>query len=170
MIDVGAIKRTQDRNVKAVALRPSVGIGTSITKSRIVRGFTCEVTEGSWRFVVDLPESEGGENLGPTPGVFGRAALASCLSMGIVLLAARRDIPLNAVSVEVRADWDLRGTYGLAQEIPPGYTQIRVLILLESSASAPVIEDLLTEAERLSPYLDVFRRPFRSAATFNAAG
>jgi uncharacterized OsmC-like protein len=158
MADPGAIKRIHDRNATAVSLRPSSGKGTSITRCHVAGGLRCEITEGPWKFVADLSKNEGGQDCGPSPGVFGRGALASCLSMGIVILAAQREIPLEGVTIEVNADWDMRGMYGLAKDIPSGYTEIRVTVEIDSPAPHEVIKDLIAQAEQMSPYVDVFRR------------
>lgn len=158
MADAAKIKLARERTTKAVSLRPSIGQGTSVTRARVTEGYRCEISEGPWTLVADMPKSEGGEDQGPTPGVLGRGALASCYAMGIVGLAVERDIPLHELSVEVHADWDMRGSMGLDEEIIPGYSQIRILIEIESSASEDAIQDLISDSERLSPYVDVFRR------------
>ena len=158
MTDVARIKRAVERNTKAVTLRPAAGRWTSITRAAIVDGCRCKITDGSWEFIADLPESEGGEDRGPTPGTYGRGALASCLAMGIVLKAAEKDIPLEAVSVEVQADGDARGYLGLDDDIPPGYTQIRVIVDVRSFAEKESVRELVKIAERYSPLVDVFRR------------
>jgi uncharacterized OsmC-like protein len=158
MADTRAIKIAQQRNAKAVTLRPSVGQGTSITRATIIDGLQCEIADGAWRLTSDLPESEGGDNRGPSPGVLGRAALASCVAMGIVLRAAEEGIPLHAVSVEVQADWDARGYLGLSEQVPPGYTTIRVVVDVQSPAPAERIREIVAHAERYSPYIDVYRR------------
>lgn len=155
---VADIKRARERATKAVTARPSVGQATAVTRARITDGFTCEVTEGSWTFVADMPKREGGDEQGPTPGVFGRGALASCLAMGIVAWAAQTDVPLDGVSVEVQADMDFRGDLAVDDEVVPGYSQLRVVISVESPAPEAEVRALLQKAERYSPYIDVFRR------------
>jgi len=158
MTDTRSIKRALERNTKAISLRPAVGLGTSITRATVTNGCTCEITDGPWKFISDLPESEGGTNQGPTPGVLGRGALVSCLAMGIVIRAAEMEIPLDSVAVEVHADWDARGYLGLGEGVPPGYTQLRVIVDIISSASEERVRELVAIAERLSPYVDTFRR------------
>jgi uncharacterized OsmC-like protein len=158
MTDTKTIKRSIERNMKAVSLRPAIGQGTSITRATIVDGCTCTITEGPWRLVADIPKSEGGEDRGPTPGVLGRGALGSCLAIGIVMQAAAKDVPLDAVSVEVQADWDARGYLGLREDIPPGYTQVRVIVHIQSAAPEECLWEVVSAAERFSPYGDVFRR------------
>lgn len=44
---------------------------------------------------VDMPSEMGGENSQPTPGVFGRAALGSCLAIGYKLHASKMGMPIT---------------------------------------------------------------------------
>src|SRR5262249_33434343 len=152
------LKQAVERNTKAVTLRPAVARGTSVTRATIVDGCTCEITEGPWKLIADIPKSEGGGGNGPTPGVLGRGALGSCFAIGIVVQAAVHDVPLGAVSVEVQADWDGRGYLGVDDDIPPGYTGLRVVVDIESSAPQARVLEIVKLAGRLSSYLDVFRR------------
>ena len=72
------IKEKFERNARVVELRPERGRYTSVTKVRLRDGLTCDIEDGPWKLVGDEPENMGGENAGPDPGVFGRAALGSC--------------------------------------------------------------------------------------------
>jgi uncharacterized OsmC-like protein len=151
-----------------LALKPLRGFLTRSTRARLVDGLHCEIAEGSWRFHVDMPAKAGGEETGPTPGVLGRGALASCLVMGIAGWAARLEIEVRGVEVEVEADFDARGEFGL-DGIPPGYSEVRYRIAIDSPAPAADIGRLLERVERHSPYLDVFGRavPLRRAIYVN---
>jgi uncharacterized OsmC-like protein len=152
------IRTAFHRNIKAVTLRPGIGQGQEVTRATVTDGYRCEVMDGSWSFVADLPKSEGGTGDGPSPGVYGRGALASCLAMSVVVHAADMGIPLNGVTVEVRADWDARGYLGLDGTVPPGYTGLHVDVEVRSSAPESAIRNLVARAERLSPWVDVIRR------------
>jgi hypothetical protein len=103
------IRTAIERNVKAVTLRPSVGQGTAVTKATLRDGLTCDVQEGPWTLVAGMTEKYGGTNAGPNPGVYGRAALGSCLVLGYAMWAARLGVPLDALEVEVHASYDVRG-------------------------------------------------------------
>jgi uncharacterized OsmC-like protein len=156
--DPVAIRTALHRNIKAVTLRPAVGQGASVTRATVTDGYHCEIRDGSWSFIADMPDSEGGTGAGPSPGAYGRGALASCLAMGIVMKAAEMEIPLDSIAVEVHADWDARGYLGLDQAIPPGYTRLRVDVHVQSPAAETAVRELVAAAERFSPYVDVFRR------------
>jgi putative redox protein len=78
--------------------------------------------------------------------------------MGIVMWAAEKEVPLDSVAVEVHANWDAHGYLGLSESVPPGYTQLRVLVEITSSESDERIREVVAIAQRLSPYVDVYRR------------
>jgi len=152
------IKSALERNVKAVTLRPSVGQGTAVTKARLAPGLACEVTEGPWHMTVGMSEKYGGSNAGPNPGVYGRAALGSCLAIGYGMWAARLGVPIDALEVEIHADYDVRGELGASDEVPPGYTQVRYVVRVESTAPEADVRRALDVADRHSSWLDDFTR------------
>jgi len=158
MTDQGAIRAIAERNIELLSLKPSRGRLSCATKARLVDGLRCEIEEGPWKFAADMPAKVGGDETAPTPGVLGRGALASCLTIGIASWAARLGMPLDALEVEVQADFDARGELGMGNGVPPGYTEVRYLVSIESPAPREQLDELLRLAERHSPYLDVFGR------------
>jgi uncharacterized OsmC-like protein len=147
-----------ERAHKALSLKPALGLGTGISKTRIVNGLTCEVTEGKWKFNSDMPEVAGGNASAPTPGVYGRAALGSCLAIGYMMRAARDHINIHSLEVEVQASYDDGPLFGTRDDVFPGYSLIKYVVTIESDAPQERIIQLLDEADQHSPYLDVFAR------------
>lgn len=158
MQDQGTIRAIVERNIQVLAHRPSRGHITCATRARLVEGLRCEIEEGPWRITADMPAKAGGGDSAPTPGMLGRGALASCLTMGIASWAARLGVPIEALEVEVEADFDARGELGVGDDIPPGYSEVRYRVRVESPAPRHELDRLLEMAERHSPYLDVFGR------------
>ena len=157
MADTEKLKLAIERSTKAISLRPSLGMATGVSKTTIKEGLTCEIQEGNWRLVADMPASIGGGGLGPTPGVYGRAALGSCLAIGYVMAAATMNVPITAIEVEVQADYDDGALLGTS-DVPPGYLEVRYLVTIESDARQEDILKMVDDADLHSPYLDVFAR------------
>jgi uncharacterized OsmC-like protein len=151
------IKAKFERNAKATTLKPSLGAGTSISTTKVTDGLACSVREGDWRVNVDMPSEMGGENSQPTPGVFGRAALGSCLAIGYKLHASKMGIPITSIEVIIEADWDMGAVFGTIDTVV-GYSEVRYCVKVESSASEEQIIELLDIGDKHSPYLDVFSR------------
>jgi uncharacterized OsmC-like protein len=153
------IKTAMERNVRAVTARPSIGQGTAVTKVHWRHGLTCDVEEGPWKLVVGMTEKYGGDNAGPNPGVYGRAALGSCLAIGYALWAARMNVAIRSLAIEVHADYDVRGELAIDDSVRPGYTAMRVVVTLESDATESEVLAMLETAEKHSSYLDDFQNP-----------
>ena len=150
------IKSAFERNAKALTLEPSRGRATGSSKVRMKSGLVCEIEEGRWRLTADMPEGAGGTATAPTPGVYGRAALGSCLAMGYTMYAAKLGVPIDALEIEIHADYDDGGLFGIG-DASPGYSEVRYVVTVESSAPEADVLRVLDEADAHSPYLHVFR-------------
>jgi uncharacterized OsmC-like protein len=151
------IRTAFERSARALRLRPSLGRSTGVSRTRIRHGLTCEVEEGAWKLTADMPASAGGSGAGPTPGVFGRAALGSCLAIGYMMYAAKLEVPIASIEVEVQADYDDGALFGVS-DAPPGYLEVRYIVTVESAASEADVRRVIDEGDAHSPYLDVFGR------------
>ncbi len=147
------------RNVKAIELRPSLATGTAVTHVTVTDGMTCEVLDGEHRLTVDMPVKSGGNDRGPNPGVFGRAALGSCLAMSYMRWAVEADLPVHRLEVEIQADYDARGELGIDDDVTPAYTQVRYVVTIETDAPEEEVRRVLDYADDRSPYLRVWADP-----------
>jgi uncharacterized OsmC-like protein len=152
------IRDAVERQVKAVTLRPSIGQNTAVTHVRWRDGLSCDIEEGAWQLVASMSPKYGGANDGPNPGVFGRAALGSCLAIGYVLWAARLGITIDSLDVAIHADYDARGELGVSDDVTPGYSRIRYIVSVSSPASEDEIRRWLDTADRYSSWRDNLAR------------
>jgi uncharacterized OsmC-like protein len=60
-----------------------------------------EVDAGGFPLVADEPETFGGTGSGPQPTELLLASIASCFTLAVAHSAAKRDVPLTELSVEV---------------------------------------------------------------------
>lgn len=158
MADPNTIKKAFDRNQKVLEKRPSIGKRTALTKVHVRNGTTCEITASGKKMLCDVGTEMGGNDAGPGPGIFERGALGSCLAIGYATWAAHMEIPIDDIEVEIESDYDARGQFNIGEE-PPGFSEIRYKITIESPASADQITALIEKADSHSPVLDDFRRP-----------
>ena len=112
-----------------------------------------------------MPAKAGGDDTAPTPGVLGRGALASCLTMGIAIWAARLGVPFDALEVEVQADFDARGELGVGNGVPPGYSEVRYVVAIESPAPRDELDELLRWPSATAPISTSSAGPWRCAAS-----
>jgi uncharacterized OsmC-like protein len=159
MADMQRIKDAYERNQKAIRLRPSIGRGTAVTKVRVRDGLTVEAEDGGWKLISDEGKKDGGNGEGPDPGVYGRTALGTCLAIGYVMVAAKNGVPIDALEVEVQADYDASGPYQIDENAPPGWSAMRYIVTVESSAPEADVMRVLDEGDRYSSLLYSFREP-----------
>ena len=157
MADNSSIKTAIERTTKALTLKPSLGQSTGVSKIRITDGLSCEIQEGDWKLKADMPASVGGNNSGPTPGVYGRAAFGSCLAIGYMMKAASANISISSLEIEVQADYDDGAMFGTSAA-DPGYLQVRYIVTIETDAPKEAVMAMVKDADQHSPYLDVFSR------------
>jgi uncharacterized OsmC-like protein len=74
----------------------------------------------------DEPPILAGQDQGANPVEHLLNALASCVTTSMVAHAAVRGIEIQELESELEGDIDLRGFLGLANDVPKGYTEIRV--------------------------------------------
>jgi uncharacterized OsmC-like protein len=106
-----------------------------------------------------MPGVFGGDDTAPTPGVFGRAALGSCLVLGYAMWAARLEVPYTSLEVDVHSDFDARGELGVSADVRPGHTAIRYVVRVTSDASPEVINRWLDTADTHSSWRDNVANP-----------
>ncbi|MFW6083814.1 MAG: OsmC family protein [Gemmatimonadota bacterium] len=157
--ETDTIRTKLERNVRAVTLRPGVGQGTATTTARLGPDLTCDLEDGSYTLRAGMTEKYGGDGSAPNPGVFGRAGLASCLAINYAMWAARREVPIDELTVTVEADYDVRGELGVDDSVTPAYLAVRVKVDVRSPAPKPVVEAMLAEGERYSAWLKMFTDP-----------
>src|SRR5262245_18069173 len=146
-----------EKSARTLTLRPSRGRSTRVSRTRLRHGLSCEIEEGPWKLITDMPPQAGGGGTAPTPGVFGRAALGSCLAVCYMMYAAKLGVPIDGIDVEVQAEYDDGALFGVGDS-PAGYSEVRYAVTIESRAPEHDILRVLDEGDAHSPYLDVFRR------------
>jgi uncharacterized OsmC-like protein len=152
MKDAADIKAAIARSEDKIAARPAIGQLTKTSKATVSGGLTCEIEDGPWKLTADMRKSLGGRNSGPDPGVFGRAAISSCLAIGYATWFARRDVPVDHIEVEVAADFDYGGVLGVS-DVAANYSELRYTVRIDSPAEESEIMELLDWADAHSPWL-----------------
>lgn len=152
------IKSAYDRHIKLITQRPSIAKATQITRVKVREGLTCDIEAKSRKLITDVDLDQGGNDQGPSPGDYCLAGLGGCLAIGYMMHAARLSVPISSLEVEIQADYDLQGQYGL-NSTPAGYLAIRYIVNVESDADEAEILRVLDETDEVDSILDTFRRP-----------
>jgi uncharacterized OsmC-like protein len=113
----------------------------------------------SLRFGLD--RHVGGLHDLPNPGDLLCAALASCADGSIRMIAGLVGVKLEELEVEVRGELDVRGTLGIAPEVPVGFRRLDCSVAVRAAPGSDPrsVERLLAAAERVCVNLDTLREP-----------
>lgn len=153
----------KDALLRASALfvkKPALAQSTQHTRTILTNGLVCVSTEGDWTLKTDMSAELGGGANEPSPGVYARAALGSCLATSYAMWAAKLDISIDSIEVNLESDSDSAGLLGTS-DVRAGHSDIRFHVEIKSTADEAVIAQLLDVAEQHCPVLDIFARPVR---------
>ena len=98
----------------------------------------------------DEPPILAGNDAGANPVEHLLNALAACVTTSMVAHAAVLGIHIEELESELEGDIDLRGFLGLADDVPKGFTDIRITFKVKSDV------DNMERLKRLTAYSPVF--------------
>jgi len=96
-----------------------------------------------------------GHNQAPNPAEFLLHALAGCLTLTIVNVAAARKVKLTEVSATLTGVLDARGALGLDDDYRNGFSQIRVTYSVKGEASREKLQEIVDRAQARSVVYDM---------------
>ena len=86
----------------------------------------CSVDLGRAIYAAEAHKGVGGGGTGACSGDLLLGALAACAQITCQMVATAMGIPTERIEVTVAGDLDLRGTLGLAKDVPVGFESIRL--------------------------------------------
>ena len=117
-----------------------------LVRAKWLGGFQVDVQAGAFGLRVDEPERVGGANTGPQPTDLLLSGVASCFLLSLAYSAAKRDIVLESIAV------DVTGTYD-----GPRFSAIRIEVDID--APEDVVATLIAAAERTCYVTNTLKRP-----------
>jgi len=133
-------------------------VNGGVNQSEVKGFYACCQEDNSRNKAFELRNDEplflAGEDKAPNPVEYVLHALAGCLTTTMVYHAAVQGIEIEAVESSYEGDLDLRGIFGLSEEVRKGYNKVRVKMRVKSKASA---EELTTLA-MFSPVYDIISK------------
>ena len=115
---------------------------------------TCKVETGRGLATAGIHPKCGGSGLELCSGDMLLEALIACAGVSMRAAAAVLGIPLRSVNVRAEGDVDLRGTLGIAADVPVGFREIRLAFDVDADANAAQLDEL---AELTDKYCVVFQ-------------
>ena len=122
-------------------------------------GFNCESQVRDHTVYMDEPKGMGGTDTAPNMVEMVLAAYGSCLTVGYSMNAALRGIEIKDLKVELEGDLDLAGFFGLSDDVPAGFSDVRAIVHLDAAASVEDIQALHDHVLKTSPVGSILTRP-----------
>jgi uncharacterized OsmC-like protein len=116
---------------------------------------TCSVDIGRAIYQAEAHQGVGGAGAGACSGDLLLGALAACAQITCQMVAAAMAIPTERIEVTAEGDMDLRGTLGIAKDVPVGFENIRLAVEVIAPAATP--EQLKALREKTEQYCVVMQ-------------
>ncbi|HEU4362793.1 MAG TPA: OsmC family protein [Mycobacterium sp.] len=113
------------------------------------------VTLGQYSVEVDEPPALGGENTAPNPVEYYLASLLSCQIVTWRFWAEKLGIAVDGISARAEGDLDVRGFFGTAGGVRPGFSEVRVVVSITGPESPERYRELHQVVETHCPVLDL---------------
>jgi uncharacterized OsmC-like protein len=124
-------------------------------------GAGAEDVSRSEPFIVDASEPPVlfGHNEAPNPAEHLLHALAGCLTLTIVNVAAARKVTLTEVSSTLEGVLDARGATGLDEAYRNGFERVSVTFSIKGDAPREKLEEIVERAKARSVVYDIVSNP-----------
>src|SRR5258705_997421 len=106
----------------------------------------CSVEVGQKLFEAQAHSGVGGSGTAACSGDLLLGAMAACAELTGQLVAAAMGIPIEHIGVDVEGEMDLRGTLGIAKDVPVGFQDIHARLDICAPEATP--EQLVTLKEK----------------------
>jgi len=128
------LRARQAKRVRLYRERPADAWTTHCAETNIegaeaadpMHGKVAVAPEQNIHLPIGLHQNIGGWHDQPTPGEVLCAALASCADSTIRVIASQLGVQIEALSVRVEGDVDVRGTLGVGPNVPVGFQRMRL--------------------------------------------
>ncbi len=147
---------------------PSASLLTIRTRaSQSETPVACSVDVGRAIYAAQAHSGVGGPGTAACSGDLLLGALAACAQITCQMVATAMGIPTRHIDVGVDGDLDLRGTLGIAKDVPVGFSQIRVTFHIDApEATAEQLRALQDRTEQYCVVMQTLTKPPPIATTW----
>ena len=145
-----------DGTTQAIAADPANANASVRAEGHLVGPTEVALRTGTHSITVDEPSALGGADAGASPINHALVALASCQAITYRFWAEKLGIALDDVEVVADADIDLRGFFGVDDDVRAGFGEVRVKVTPKGPESPERYEELARAVDEHCPVLDLF--------------
>ena len=122
----------------------------------------CSVDLGRAIYDAQAHSGVGGAGTGACSGDLLLGALSACAQITCQMVAAAMGIPTERLEVTVEGDLDLRGTLGIAKDVPVGFEHIRMRFDIDAPQATPgQLQALREKTEQYCVVMQTLMKPPR---------
>jgi uncharacterized OsmC-like protein len=120
----------------------------------------CSVDIGRAIYSAEAHTGVGGAGTAACSGDLLLGALAACAQITCQMVAAAMGVPVERIEVTATGDLDLRGTLGIAKEVPVGFEHIRLRFdIVAPKATAEQMLGLRQKTEQYCVVMQTLQKP-----------
>ena len=120
-----------------------------------VDGVQSDISLRSFSVTVDEHGALGGADSAPNPVEYYLASLLSCQVVTYRFWAQRLGIQVDSLNLHAEGDLDVRGFFGLDDQVRPGFTAVRVVVDVTGPDTEARYAELHQAVEKHCPVLDL---------------
>ncbi|HET8843194.1 MAG TPA: OsmC family protein [Ktedonobacteraceae bacterium] len=121
---------------------------------------SCSVDIGRAIYQAQAHRGVGGAGTAACSGDLLLGALAACAQITCQMVATAMGVPVRSIEAQVEGDLDLRGTLGMAKDVPVGFEQIRLSFTIDApEATAEQLQALQEKTEQYCVVMQTLTRP-----------
>lgn len=158
MSDRGGLKEILERRKALFVKKPEAALYRPTVTTEWKGGLLNENRIRTHTILSDYPVPSGGADKAPNPMEALLAALGSCVSAVYVEYAAMLEVPLEAVTVELTGEIDLRGLFNVA-DVGSGFKNISYKVRIKSSGAEANVKELIDLAGAHCPVSSTLKLP-----------
>ncbi len=114
-----------------------------------------------FKIFADEPTEIGGTNTAANPQELLMAAFNACITVGYVAGAAMNGILLDKLEINTTGQLDLRGFFGMSDDVPAGYRNIDFMVEISGNGSAEQFMAIHNQVMKTSPNYFNLGRPIQ---------
>jgi uncharacterized OsmC-like protein len=120
----------------------------------------CSVAIGRAIYNAEAHSGVGGAGTSACSGDLLLGALSACAQITCQMVAAAMGIPTERIEVTVEGDLDLRGTLGIAKDVPVGFQRIRLRFDVQApQATSEQLRGLQEKTEQYCVVMQTLTQP-----------
>ena len=150
------IRSAHQRMYKVFSNRPESAFSTNYATAVVEDGLRCAFEQDGHKAVMDMPSIMGGDDAGPTPGFFGRAGVAGCVSIGLKQLAVSEGMTFDKITVDIETDFDDGASMGLGEN-SAAPLETRISITVATNEPLETVQDLVARLLEHDPWFLALR-------------